>query len=115
MTLEIEDKSNLKLIRQNDALLYLGDRKFFEKMVAGSLAAPAEVIDRAISGCTSGIVLQKGSKAFEENEIKPELGDKVSFPGHFGHIHCVKDENKDRHYFRVIKDSSIEAICISKT
>lgn len=114
--LEIEDTSNLKIIRKNDVLLYLGNRNHFKKMFSSVLEVPDEVVDRTISQCTSGIILQLGSKAFEESDLKPKLNDKVSFAGHFGHIHCVKDKysQKNHEYFRIIKDSAIEAICISE-
>jgi hypothetical protein len=113
--LEIEDKSNLKIIRKNDVLLYLGNRNHFKSMFSSVLQIPDDAIDRTISQCTSGIILQKGSKAFDDNEIKPNISEKVSFAGHFGHIHCVKDESdkKNHGYFRIIKDSAIEAICMS--
>lgn len=122
--MEIINDSGLSPIKSNGVLVYVGDVAFFNKKIGGRfLVATDESISRAISEATEGILIEKGSKAFENDfDSKPEVGGKVSFKGHYGHTYSVKrgtykSGNQDlinRAYYRIMKDTDIEALVTNK-
>lgn len=113
--MEIENKSKLKISKKNDVLIYMGDRQFFSKKIGGSLFVPDETVDKAISNCVTGIIIEKGSKAFEDHDFMYNIGDRISFKGYHGQTYSALEEGqpKDkRGYYKIIKDDHIEALCV---
>lgn len=112
----IENKIKLKPIKKNGVLVYIGDTNFFKKKISSVLEVPEEVINKNISECTEGVIIEKGSKSFEDFDFNPSIGDKVSFKGYFGQMYSCKvdkDDKSNRAYYRIMEDKDIEAISIN--
>lgn len=109
--------------KKDSVLVYIGDTEFFNKKLAATLWAGNEAITRAISSATEGIIIAKGSNTFKENfDIEFNIGDKITFKGYFGQTYSRKKgvfkilntEEPNCAYYRILKDSDIEALCINQ-
>jgi co-chaperonin GroES (HSP10) len=113
--IKMKNDSGIDLLWKDDVLIYIGDREFFRKKIAGGLFAPDESIDRAISQCVEGIVIQIGKDAFKDSSKTVKVGDKVMFHGHYGSIfskkHPIKSDATNRKYFRIIKGKDFTGFC----
>lgn len=114
----IKNDSGVKPIWKNDVLICIGDTEFFRKKVAGSLYAPIEMINQAISNSVDGIVLEMGKDCFKTAGIDVKLGDKIMFQGFHGSIFSrKKPTEKDANnkiYYRIIKDTDFKGFCTEK-
>jgi len=115
--------SNLIPAKKNGVLVYIGDTEFFNKQISASLFIADDVITRAISSATEGVIIAKGSEAFKENfDLELNISDKISFKGYFGQTYSRKKgfykilgkENKNIGYYRILKDTDIEAKCTNQ-
>lgn len=50
-----------------------------EKTTAGGIILTEEYVNKEAARVTEGIIVDMGSRAFEDMPIKPEIGDKIAF------------------------------------
>ena len=119
----MENNSGLIPAKKDGVLVYIGDTEFFNKKVAGGFIGAPDAITRAISEATEGVIISKGPEAFKEGFIREfEVGEKVSYKGYHGQIYPRKSgsykimgsEEPNKAYYRILKDSDIEALCINE-
>lgn len=119
----MENISGLIPAKKIGVLVYIGDTEFFHKKLSSILYIDPNELTRAISEATEGIIIAKGSEAFKEGfDREFNIGDKISFKGHFGQIYPRKKgtykvlgkEEKNISYYRILKDTEIELFVINE-